>query len=296
MQQCGDPQTSKTARCGWWWNWATLTPRLLVKRCLQKMDTEALRAEHTHICGASDMDHMTKAQRMQLILDKSEANGTFKHQQAEWERQARTGCHQSSVHNVCKTTWACSMLGSSAAMLTMVKSVKTLTKSVAVARLDNQNRTQAGQGTWKCGPPAEFIDGDQMTLQELMALKRMPHTTLDGNHHNRQLWIVSSWYLDSTWYCPIKVKISGEKKLMNKTPDHDMSQRWRDDITSNPTRDSRIEAYMLKNVEQVPVKKRNELGRHGYHERDDPWTWHISRAKKKSPSDNTTYKLWQYIK
>jgi len=72
-------------------------------------------------------------------------------------------------------------------MLTMVKRVKTLTKSVAVALLDNQNRTQAGQGTWKCGLLAEFIDVDQMTLQELMSLKRMPHTTLDGNHHNRQL-------------------------------------------------------------------------------------------------------------
>jgi len=51
------------------------------------------------------------------------------------------------VHDVCKTTLACSTLGSSAAMLTMVKSVKTLTKSVAVPLLDNQNRTQAGQGT-----------------------------------------------------------------------------------------------------------------------------------------------------
>ena len=40
-------------------------------------------------------------------------------------------------------------LGSSAAMLTMVKSVKILTKSVAVPFLDNQNRLQAGQGTWK---------------------------------------------------------------------------------------------------------------------------------------------------
>jgi len=121
--------------------------RLWVKRRLQKFDAEALEAEHTHICGGSDMDHMTKAQRMQLILDKLETNGTFKHQQAEWERQARTGRNQSSVHDVCKTTFACSTLGSSAAMLTMVKSVKTLTKSVAVALLDNQNRTQAGQGT-----------------------------------------------------------------------------------------------------------------------------------------------------
>jgi len=70
-------------------------------------------------------------------------------------------------------------------MLTAVMSVKTLTKSVAVARLDNQHRTKAGQDTWKCGLPAEFIDGDQMLLHELMALKRMPHTTLDGNYHNR---------------------------------------------------------------------------------------------------------------
>ena len=82
---------------------------LLVKRRLQKLDTEALEAEHTHICGGSDMDHMTKAQRLQLILDKLETIGTFKHQQEEW------------------------------------------------------------------------------TLQELMSLKRMPRTTLDGNHHNRQL-------------------------------------------------------------------------------------------------------------
>ena len=33
-------------------------------------------------------------------------------------------------------------------------SVKTLTKSVAVPLLDNQNRLQAGQGTWKWGLPA----------------------------------------------------------------------------------------------------------------------------------------------
>jgi len=160
---------------------------LLVKRRLQKSDAKALEAEHNHICKGSDMDHMTKAQRLQLILDKLETTGTFKHQQAEWERQARTGRNQSLVHDVCKTSVACSTLGSSAAMLTMVKSVETLTKSVAVSLLDHQNRTQAGQGTWKCGLPAKFIDGDQMTLQELMSLKRMPHTTLDGNHHNRQL-------------------------------------------------------------------------------------------------------------
>jgi len=114
-----------------------------------------------------------------------EANGTFKHQQAEWERQARTGRNKTRVDDVCKTTVACTTLGSSAAMLIMMISVETLTKSVAVARLDNQHRTKAGQGTWKCGLPAEFIHVDQILLQELMALKRMPHATLDGNHHNR---------------------------------------------------------------------------------------------------------------
>ena len=50
-----------------------------------------------------------------------------------------------------------------------------------------QKKSPSDNTTWKCGLPAEFIDGDQMTLQELMSLKRMPHTTLDGNHHNRQL-------------------------------------------------------------------------------------------------------------
>jgi len=85
------------------------------------------------------------------------------------------------------TTLASPTLDSTTAMLTVVKSVKTLIKSVAMPLLDNQNRTQAGQGTWKCGLIAEIIDGDQMTLQELMSLKRMPHTTLDSNHHNSQL-------------------------------------------------------------------------------------------------------------
>jgi len=131
----------------------------------------------THDQGAKNTTHSRQI----------ENNGTFKHQQAEWERQTRTGRNQSLVHDVCKKPIACSTLGSSAAMLTTVKSVKTLTKSVAMPLLDNQNRPQAGQGTWKCGLPAEFIDEDQMNPQELMSLKRMPHTTLDGNHHNRHL-------------------------------------------------------------------------------------------------------------
>jgi len=53
--------------------------RLLVNQRLQKLDAEALEAEHIHICGGSDMDHVTKAQRLQLILDKLETNKTFKH-------------------------------------------------------------------------------------------------------------------------------------------------------------------------------------------------------------------------
>ena len=44
---------------------------------------------------------------------------------------------------------------------------------------------KAGQGTCKCGLPAEFIDVDRMSVQELMALQGMPHTPLDGDHHNR---------------------------------------------------------------------------------------------------------------
>jgi len=85
--------------------------RLLVKRSLQKLDAETLGAKHVHICGASAMGHMTKAQRMQLILDKLEANGTFKHQQVEWERQTQTGCNQPRVHDVCKTTLECFNFG-----------------------------------------------------------------------------------------------------------------------------------------------------------------------------------------
>jgi len=69
----------------------------------------------------------------------------------------------------------------------MMISVKTLIKSVAVARLDNHHATKEGQGTCLFGQPAEFIDVEQMSwsVQELMTLKRVVHTTLDGNNHNR---------------------------------------------------------------------------------------------------------------
>jgi len=102
------------------------------------------------------MGNMTKEKRMQLIPDKLEANGKFKHQQAEWERQAHTGRNQTRADDVCKTTFACTKLGSSAAILTVVISLKSLTKSVAVARLNNQHKMKAGQGTGKCGLPADI--------------------------------------------------------------------------------------------------------------------------------------------
>jgi len=37
----------------------TNSPRLLVKRSLQKLDAETLKAEHVHICGASALGDMT---------------------------------------------------------------------------------------------------------------------------------------------------------------------------------------------------------------------------------------------
>jgi len=91
----------------------------VVKRRLQKLDAEALMAEHTHICGASAVGDMTKESRMQLILDKLEANGTFNDREAEWKRQARTGRNQSN--DVFKTTLARTTLGSSAAMMVFSK-------------------------------------------------------------------------------------------------------------------------------------------------------------------------------
>jgi hypothetical protein len=141
------------------------------------MDTEALKAESTLTFGASAVGDMTKEKRMQLILDKVEANGTFKHQEAEWERRRKSDKDRRRVENNF-SVYNAGLYGS--VMLTMFIRVKTLTNSVAVARLDNHRGTKADQGTWKCGLPAEFIDVDQMSVQELMASKRMPHATIDG--------------------------------------------------------------------------------------------------------------------
>jgi len=52
------------------------------------------------ICRGCQKFVCSKAQRLQLIFDKLETNGTSEHQQAEWERQARTGRNQSLVHDV----------------------------------------------------------------------------------------------------------------------------------------------------------------------------------------------------
>jgi len=99
---------------------------------------------------------MTNEQR-QLILDTLESDGTFTHQEAEWERQTRTGRNQKRAADVCETIFACTTLGFSAAMLTVVISVKMLTQSVSVARLDIHHGTKACQGNWKCGLLAELM-------------------------------------------------------------------------------------------------------------------------------------------
>ena len=84
-----------------------------------------------------------------------------------------------------KQKLACTTLGSASAMLTIVMDVKTMTQSVPMSSLEIVNGTTAGQGTWGCGLPAKFVDREQMSVQELMALKRMPYRTLDGHLHNQ---------------------------------------------------------------------------------------------------------------
>jgi len=63
------------------------------------------------------------------------------------------------------------------------QNVKTTTQSVATSSLNILQRTKAGQGAWQCGLPAKINDVEQMSVLELMALKRMPHTTHDSQHH-----------------------------------------------------------------------------------------------------------------
>jgi len=72
---------------------------------------------------------------------------------------------------------------------------------------------------------------------------------------------------------------------------HFFSFSSRNYINTVSLRESWIEAHLPKNVKQVTAKQRNGIGRHGHHVRDDPWTENISRALKKSPWDNTTWKI-----
>jgi len=85
-----------------------------------------------------------------------------------------------SDSTVRKTARACSTLVSASAMLTVVLDVKMITQSVPMSSFNSLNGTSAGQCTWRCSLPAKFID----SMRDLMALKRMSHTTHDGHHHN----------------------------------------------------------------------------------------------------------------
>jgi len=163
----------------------TNPPHDLVKRRLNRMDAAALKMEHVHICGVAALSDMSTGARKNDFLEKLAQNGTFCRQQHGWDEQARTNRNQDSNSAVCKTTLACTTLRSSSTMLTIVMDAKTMTQSVPMSSLNIVNGTSAGQGTWRCGPPAKFIHREKMSVQELMALKRIPHKTLDGLLHNQ---------------------------------------------------------------------------------------------------------------
>ena len=75
---------------------------------------------------------------------------------------------------MCTTTLACTTLGSSLAMFTIVMDVKTMTQSVPISNLNIVNEASAGQGSL----PAKFIDREQVAVQELMVFKRVPTQNL----------------------------------------------------------------------------------------------------------------------
>jgi len=142
-----------------------------------------------HICGVAALSDMSTGTRKNNILEALVQNGTFCRQQGGWDEQARTNRIQDRNSAMCKTTLACTTLGSSSAMLTIVMDVKTMTQSVPMSSLNVVNGTLAGQGTWQCSLPAKFVDREQMSVQELMALKRMPHKILDGHLHNQSIFV-----------------------------------------------------------------------------------------------------------
>jgi len=113
------------------------------------------------------------------VLAKLHAGVTYIHNIFE------DGKIQFQVQHSVNTTLPCTTLGSSSTMLTIVMDVTTMTQSVPISSLNIVNGTSAGQGTWRCSLPAKFIDREQMSVQELMALKRLPHKTLDCHLHNQ---------------------------------------------------------------------------------------------------------------
>jgi len=101
---------------------------------------------------------MATGARKNCILETLAQNGTFCREQDGWDEHALTNRNQDSNSAVCKTTLACTTLGSSSAMLTIIMDVKTMTQSVPISSLNIVNGTSAGQGTWRCSLPAKFID------------------------------------------------------------------------------------------------------------------------------------------
>jgi len=126
----------------------TNPPRDLVKRRLNRMDAATLKIEHAHTCGVEALCDMSSGARKPKNLESLEQNGTFCREQDGWDEQARQNRNQDSNSAVCRTTLACTTLGSASAMLTIVTDVKTMTQSVSMSSLNIVNRTTAGQGTW----------------------------------------------------------------------------------------------------------------------------------------------------
>jgi len=104
-------------------------PRDLVKRRLNRMDAAALKMEHAHTCGVEALRDMSCGARKNKILETLEQNGTFCREPDGWDEQARQNRNQDSNSAVCKTTLACTTLGSASAMLTIVMDMKTMTQS-----------------------------------------------------------------------------------------------------------------------------------------------------------------------
>jgi len=131
--------------------------------------------EQTHICGAATLSDVSTGARKIIFSKRWRKIGLS----VENKTDGTTNRNQDSNSVLCKPTLACISLGSSSAMLTIVMDLKTMTQSVPISSLNIVNGTSAGQGTWRCGLPAKFIDRVQMSVQKLMALKGMPHKTLD---------------------------------------------------------------------------------------------------------------------